>query len=268
MWTKGPTLAQFDPELNNAIRAERSRQEAHIELIASENYASPAVMEAQGSVLTNKYAEGYPGKRYYPGGCEHVDVAENLALERIKQLFDCDFAQRPAAFRRPGQCPPSFAALLQPGDTITGHEPGPRRTPDPRPPRQLLRQELQSGGLRPRPRNRPDQLRRNGAAGPRAQAENAHRRLLRLFPHQGLGPHARHRRQDRRLVLGRYGPHRRPGRRRGLSQPPAACPRRHQHHPQDPARPQRRASVWPRDSRKTSPRNSTPPYSPASRAAP
>ena len=118
MWTKQISLAQFDPELNLAIQAERSRQEAHIELIASENYASPAVMEAQGSALTNKYAEGYPGKRYY-GGCEHVDVAENLAIERLKQLFDCDYvnvqphsgAQANAAV---------FIALLNPGDTVMG----------------------------------------------------------------------------------------------------------------------------------------------------
>src|ERR1043166_4494977 len=91
MWTNAKSVAQADPELNAAIEAERRRQEAHIELIASENYASPAVMEAQGSVLTNKYAEGYPGKRYY-GGCEHVDVAENLALDCITKIFDCDFA--------------------------------------------------------------------------------------------------------------------------------------------------------------------------------
>ena len=118
MWTKGPTLAQFDPELNNAIRAERSRQEAHIELIASENYASPAVMEAQGSVLTNKYAEGYPGKRYY-GGCEHVDVAETLAIERIKQVFDCDYANvQPHSGAQANAA--IFAALVSPGDTIMG----------------------------------------------------------------------------------------------------------------------------------------------------
>ena len=118
MWTQQISLAQFDPELNLAIQAERSRQEAHIELIASENYASPAVMEAQGSALTNKYAEGYPGKRYY-GGCEHVDVAENLAIDRLKQLFDCDYvnvqphsgAQANAAV---------FIALLSPGDTVMG----------------------------------------------------------------------------------------------------------------------------------------------------
>ena len=118
MWTNAKSLAQADPELNRAIEAERARQEAHIELIASENYASPAVMEAQGSVLTNKYAEGYPGKRYY-GGCEHVDVAENLALERIKQVFDCDFANvQPHSGAQANAA--VFAALLQPGDTIMG----------------------------------------------------------------------------------------------------------------------------------------------------
>ena len=117
MWTNAANqfqaIAQFDPELSRAIEAERARQEAHIELIASENYASPAVMEAQGSVLTNKYAEGYPGKRYY-GGCEHVDVAETLAIERVKQLFDCDYANvQPHSGA-------VFAALVQPGDTIMG----------------------------------------------------------------------------------------------------------------------------------------------------
>ncbi|MGL4318950.1 MAG: serine hydroxymethyltransferase, partial [Pseudomonas sp.] len=80
------TVARIDPEIWTAIEAENRRQEEHIELIASENYTSPAVMAAQGSQLTNKYAEGYPGKRYY-GGCEYVDVAETLALERLKQLF-------------------------------------------------------------------------------------------------------------------------------------------------------------------------------------
>ncbi|MBV8062020.1 MAG: serine hydroxymethyltransferase [Nevskia sp.] len=118
MWTNAKSIAQFDPELSRAIEAERARQEAHIELIASENYASPAVMEAQGSVLTNKYAEGYPGKRYY-GGCEHVDVAETLALERIKQVFDCDFANvQPHSGAQANAA--VFAALVQPGDTIMG----------------------------------------------------------------------------------------------------------------------------------------------------
>jgi glycine hydroxymethyltransferase len=118
MWTNPKTVAQTDPEIWNAILAERARQEAHIELIASENYASPAVMEAQGCAMTNKYAEGYPGKRYY-GGCEHVDVAENLAIERIKKLFDCDFANvQPHSGAQANAA--VFMALLNPGDTFLG----------------------------------------------------------------------------------------------------------------------------------------------------
>src|SRR6267142_9510 len=118
MWTNAKTLAQFDPELNAAIQAERSRQEAHIELIASENYASPAVMEAQGSPLTNKYAEGYPGKRYY-GGCEHVDVAENLAVERVKALFSAEHANvQPHAGAQANLA--AYLALMPPGSTLLG----------------------------------------------------------------------------------------------------------------------------------------------------
>jgi len=104
MFSSEMTIAEFDPELSAAIKAEAERQEHHIELIASENYASPRVMEAQGSVLTNKYAEGYPGKRYY-GGCEHVDVVETLAIERAKTLFGADYANvhprpmRPCSWR-------------------------------------------------------------------------------------------------------------------------------------------------------------------------
>jgi glycine hydroxymethyltransferase len=118
MWTQPKTVAQTDPELWGAILAERARQEAHIELIASENYASPAVMEAQGTVLTNKYAEGYPGKRYY-GGCEHVDVAESLAIERVKKIFDCDYANvQPHSGAQANAA--VFMALLSPGDTVMG----------------------------------------------------------------------------------------------------------------------------------------------------
>ena len=91
MFAADMQIAGFDPELKAALDAEYRRQEEHIELIASENYASPRVLEAQGSVLTNKYAEGYPGKRYY-GGCEHVDVAETLAIERAKKLFGAAYA--------------------------------------------------------------------------------------------------------------------------------------------------------------------------------
>lgn len=112
------TVANVDPEIWAAIQAENHRQEEHIELIASENYASPAVMAAQGSQLTNKYAEGYPGKRYY-GGCEHVDVVEQLAIDRAKQLFGAAFANvQPNSGSQANQG--VFFGLLQPGDTIMG----------------------------------------------------------------------------------------------------------------------------------------------------
>jgi glycine hydroxymethyltransferase len=112
------TLAQVDPEIWAAIQAENQRQEEHIELIASENYTSPAVMAAQGSQLTNKYAEGYPGRRYY-GGCENVDVVEQLAIDRLKQLFGANFANvQPNSGSQANQA--VFFGLLQPGDTIMG----------------------------------------------------------------------------------------------------------------------------------------------------
>jgi glycine hydroxymethyltransferase len=112
------TLAAVDPEIFAAIEAENRRQEEHIELIASENYTSPAVLAAQGSQLTNKYAEGYPGKRYY-GGCEHVDVVETLAIERCKQLFGARHANvQPNSGSQANQA--AFMALLKPGDTFLG----------------------------------------------------------------------------------------------------------------------------------------------------
>jgi glycine hydroxymethyltransferase len=112
------TIANVDPDLWAAIQAENQRQEEHIELIASENYTSPAVMQAQGSQLTNKYAEGYPGKRYY-GGCENVDVVEQLAIDRVKQLFGANFANvQPNSGSQANQA--VFFGLLQPGDTIMG----------------------------------------------------------------------------------------------------------------------------------------------------
>ncbi|MFO7603152.1 MAG: serine hydroxymethyltransferase [Gammaproteobacteria bacterium] len=118
MFKKDMAIAGFDDELWQAIQAEEVRQEEHIELIASENYASPRVMAAQGSVLTNKYAEGYPGKRYY-GGCENVDVAEQLAIDRVKQLFDADYANvQPHSGSQANAA--VYFALCQPGDTILG----------------------------------------------------------------------------------------------------------------------------------------------------
>ncbi|OHX14185.1 serine hydroxymethyltransferase [Chromobacterium sphagni] len=118
MFAADQTIAQFDPELAAAIAAECQRQEDHIELIASENYTSPAVMEAQGSQLTNKYAEGYPGKRFY-GGCEHVDVVEQLAIDRVKQLFGAEYANvQPHSGSQANQA--VYFSILKPGDTVMG----------------------------------------------------------------------------------------------------------------------------------------------------
>jgi glycine hydroxymethyltransferase len=118
MFTRDMTIAGYDDQLWQAMEHERQRQEEHIELIASENYTSPRVMQAQGSVLTNKYAEGYPGKRYY-GGCEYVDVIEQLAIDRLKQLFGADWAnvQPHSGSQANGAV---FLALLQPGDSVLG----------------------------------------------------------------------------------------------------------------------------------------------------
>src|SRR5438067_3917383 len=118
MFRTNMTIAGFDPELAEALAGERRRQEEHVELIASENYASPRVLEAQGSVLTNKYAEGYPGRRYY-GGCEYVDVAEQLAIDRAKELFGAEHANvQPHAGAQTNAA--AYHAFLNPGDTIMG----------------------------------------------------------------------------------------------------------------------------------------------------
>ena len=118
MFDSSLSLAEFDPEIGAVIEAENTRQEQHIELIASENHTSPLVMEAQGSVLTNKYAEGYPGKRYY-GGCENVDVIEELAIARARQLFDADYANvQPHSGSQANAA--VYMALMQPGETVLG----------------------------------------------------------------------------------------------------------------------------------------------------
>ena len=118
MFDASMTIAEFDPELAESIAKENQRQEDHIELIASENYASPRVMEAQGSQLTNKYAEGYPGKRYY-GGCEYVDIAEQLAIDRVKELFGADYANvQPHSGSQANAA--VYLALCSPGDVILG----------------------------------------------------------------------------------------------------------------------------------------------------
>src|SRR5688572_31148061 len=115
MFGPGMSIESFDPELAGAMSSEQRRQEEHLELIASENYASPRVLEAQGTVLTNKYAEGYPGKRYY-GGCEHVDVAEQLAIDRAKKLFGAAYANvQPHSGSQANAA--AYLALINPGDT-------------------------------------------------------------------------------------------------------------------------------------------------------
>src|SRR5210317_1670697 len=118
MYSKDLTIAEFDTELWQSIQNEVKRQEEHLELIASENYASPRVLQAQGTVLTNKYAEGYPGKRYY-GGCEYVDRAEELAIERVKALFGADYANvQPHSGSQANSA--VYLALCAPGDTVLG----------------------------------------------------------------------------------------------------------------------------------------------------
>ena len=161
MFPASLTIAGFDPELASALDHERVRQEDHIELIASENYASPRVLEAQGSVLTNKYAEGYPGKRYY-GGCEFVDIAEQLAIDRAKKLFGADYANvQPHSGSQANAA--AYLALINPGDTHPRHEPRPRRPPHARRQGQFLRQDLPRGAVRPRSGHRRDRLRRRSS---------------------------------------------------------------------------------------------------------
>ena len=163
MFRTAMTVGGFDPELDAAINGERQRQEEHIELIASENYASPRVLEAQGSVLTNKYAEGYPGKRYY-GGCEFVDIAEQLAIDRAKKLFGADYANvQPHSGSQANAA--AYLALIKPGDTILGMSLRSRRPPHARRQGEFLRQAVQRRPVRHPPRQRRDRLRRARRAG-------------------------------------------------------------------------------------------------------
>ncbi len=133
------SLSQVDPEIYEAIQHETARQDGQLELIASENFTSEAVLEATGSVFTNKYAEGYPGKRYY-GGCEYTDVVENLARERAKKLFGAEYVNvQPHSGSQANQA--AYAAVLTAGRHDHGAEPGARRPSDARPPAELLRQD-------------------------------------------------------------------------------------------------------------------------------
>ena len=261
MFRRSHTLAQADPEVWAAIAAENRRQEDHIELIASENYASPAVLAAQGSQLTNKYAEGYPGKRYY-GGCEFVDVAEQLAIDRAKKLFGADFANvQPHSGAQANQA--VFFAALKPGDTILGMSlpHGGHLTHGS--PVNCQRQVVQRRRLRPRSGNRAHRLRRGRAPRARAQAEAHHRRRVGVLARHRLEALSRDRRRRRRAADGRHGALRRPGRRGRLSVAGRHRRLRHQHDAQDAARAARRPHPRPAPSTR---RRSTPRCSRACRA--
>ena len=139
-------VAEVDPEIAQVLEDEAARQERTLEMIASENFVPQAVLDCQGSVLTNKYAEGYPGRRYY-GGCEYVDVAEQLAIDRAKALFGAEHVNvQPHSGAQANSA--AYMALLDPGDRILGHEARPRRPPLARHEDQLLRALLRHRGLR------------------------------------------------------------------------------------------------------------------------
>ena len=178
------SLADTDPEIAEAIRLELGRQRDEIELIASENIVSRAVLEAQGSVMTNKYAEGLPGRRYY-GGCQYVDIAENLAIDRVKKLFGAGFANvQPHSGASANVA--AFMALMQPGDTFLGLEPRRRRASQPRLAGQRLGQVVQGGALRRAPRRPPHRHGRGAQARRGAQAQGDRRRRLGLSAHHRL----------------------------------------------------------------------------------
>ena len=221
--TLNEPLASVDADVARAIDHELGRQQATLEMIASENFAPAAVMEAQGSVLTNKYAEGYPGKRYY-GGCEHVDVIEQLAIDRVKALFGAEFANVQPHSGAQANAAAMFA-LLQPGRHHPGPVPGPRRPPHPRHAHQLLRQALQRGPVRGA-RGGPCwiDMAEVEAPGPGAPPEADRRRLVRLLPAAGLRRVPPDRRPGRRLPDGGHGALRRPGGRRAAPQPGAPTP--------------------------------------------
>ena len=227
-------LAEVDPDIAQAIENEERRQHEGLELIASENFVSEAVLEAAGSVFTNKYAEGYPGKRYY-GGCEFTDVVENLARDRAKQLFGAEHANvQPHSGSTANMA--AYCRDHQAGRHHPRPEPGARRPPHARASAELLRQDLQDRPLRRDQGDRDHRLRRTGADR-RARAAEAHRRRRqRLSAHHRFRPHAADRRQGRRALPGRHGALRRTGGRRRASFARAARARRHHDHAQDAAR--------------------------------
>ena len=235
----GPRLAERDPAVWAAIRGEEERQSRGLELIASENFASDAVMEANGSVMTNKYAEGYPGRRYY-GGCVHVDRAERLARDRAKELFGGVLGERPAAQRLAGEHG-RLPRGARPGRHLPRDGARPRRAPDPRPPAELLRPVLSPGALRGPPGGRTPRSRPVAPAGARAPAEDDHGRRERVSAPLPERRDTRDRRRDGRPGRHRHRPPRRSHRRPRDPEPAAVLRHRHHHDPQDAPRAARRA---------------------------
>lgn len=240
MYDSTLTLEEFDSELCEAVHNEEHRQEDHAELIASENYASPLVMKIQSTVLTNKYAEGYPGKRYY-SGCEYVDVAERLAIERVKILFNCDYANvQPHAGAQANAA--IFLALINPGDTVMG-------------------MNLAQGGhlTHGNPSNFSGRHYKIVPYGldpktgfldydemERIALETRPKMLIggfSAYPGTKTGAHASYRGQGRGNFLGRHGPRCWSGRRGRIPRPLAARTRSHQYHSQNPARPTGRVDL-------------------------
>ena len=222
------SLAASDPEIAKAIELELGRQRHEIELIASENIVSKAVLEAQGSVLTNKYAEGYPGKRYY-GGCQFVDIAENLAIDRAKKLFDCGFANvQPNSGSQANQS--VFLALLQPGDVFMGLDLAAGGHLTHGSPVNVSGRWFKPVSYTVRKDDQRIDMEQVAALAKEHKPKLHHRGRLRLFPHLGLRRLPQDRRQRRRLFHGRHGAFRRSRRRRTASVAVPACACRHHHH--------------------------------------
>ena len=221
MFDDSHSIARTDPQLWSAIASEFRRQEEGIELIASENYASPAVLAAQGSVLTNKYAEGYPGKRYY-GGCEFVDIAEQLAIDRVKKLFGAEYANvQPHSGSQANQA--VYLSMLKPGDTILGMSLAHGGHLTHGASVNLIGQALQGRGLRIEREGR-DRLRPGARPGEGASPAHDRGRRLGLRASDRLEEVSRDRRRGGRLFLRGHGALRGPRRRGPLSHARSASP--------------------------------------------
>ena len=237
-------LDEVDPEIAEVIRNEVRRQATGIELIPSENFVSEAVLEAMGSVLTNKYAEGYPGKRYY-GGCEFVDIAEQLAIDRAKALFGAEHANvQPHSGTQANMA--VYMAALQPGDTVLGMNLAHGGHLTHGHPLNFSGKMYKFVRVRRDQGNRNNRLRRTRPPRAGAQAEDGGRGRERLFAHHRFRAHGKDRAVGGRDAVRRHGAHRRAGRGGRASEPGAARRFRDHHHAQDAARAARRHDSLPR----------------------